>query len=280
MHRIGSALAAVVGGVIVLTAGSAAAAYGSAEPEAGGWARLAHLSPDTPEVDVSLTGLDGESVLELEDVGYGDVSAYARLTAGTYTAAMRPAGAPADSEPVITAAVEVKDGVSITVAAVGMNAELSGRILTDDLTPPASGQARVRVIQAAVSSPTADVTTDTGVELAKQAEFGTATGYTELAGGRWTLTITGESTGTSEIDLAAGSVNTLFVLDQDDKLSVVGVVDSTGTAASPEGGVETGGRGLAPDRTDPATPVLLGLAMAGLAGAGVRAGWKLRRHAA
>lgn len=242
MKRIMMSLATAAG-MVALVAGTA---VGAEAPAAEGWARLAHLSPDTPEVDVSLTGLDGASVLELQDVGYGDVSNYARLPAGTYTAAMRPAGAPAESEPVITAAVEIEDGVAITVAAVGMNADLSGRILVDDLTAPAAGQARVRLISAAVSSPAVSVTTDTGTVLADNAEFGTATGYTEVPGGRWTLSLASDAgTGSTDVDLAAGSVDTLFVLDVDGELEVVGVVDSTGTPESPAGGVETGGRGLA-----------------------------------
>lgn len=264
MKHIVRSLATAVG-VIALAAATATGAQGTEEPAAAGWARLAHLSPDTPEVDVSLTGLDGASVLELQDVGYGDVSGYARLPAGTYTAAMRPAGAPADSEPVITAAVEIEDGVAITVAAVGLNADLSGRILVDDLTAPAAGQARVRLISAAVSSPSVTVTTDTGTVLADDAAFGTATDYTEVPGGRWTLDIGSDaSTGSTDVDLAAGSVNTLFVLDVDGELNVVGVVDSTGTPETPAGGVATGGRGLAssPDRTAPLGAVALAGALA------------------
>ncbi|SDU42081.1 DUF4397 domain-containing protein [Jiangella alkaliphila] len=260
MKRIMMSLATAAG-VVALVAGTA---VGAEAPAAEGWARLAHLSPDTPEVDVSLTGLDGASVLELQDVGYGDVSNYARLPAGTYTAAMRPAGAPAESEPVITAAVEIEDGVAITVAAVGMNADLSGRILVDDLTAPAAGQARVRLISAAVSSPAVSVTTDTGTVLADNAEFGTATGYTEVPGGRWTLNLASDAgTGSTDVDLAAGSVDTLFVLDVDGELEVVGVVDSTGTPESPAGGVETGGRGLA-DEPGWSTPLGAVALVAGL----------------
>lgn len=268
MKRIVRSLATAVG-VVALAAGTAAGAQGSEEPAAAGWARLAHLSPDTPEVDVSLTGLDGESVLELQDVGYGDVSGYARLPAGTYTAAMRPAGAPADSEPVITAAVEIEDGVAITVAAVGLNADLSGRILVDDLTAPAAGQARVRLISAAVSSPSVTVTTDTGTVLADDAAFGTATGYSEVPGGRWTLDLSSDAgTGSTSVDLAAGTVNTLFVLDVDGALNVVGVVDSTGTPDAPAGGVQTGGRGLdtSPGWTAPLGAVVLAAGLAVVTG--------------
>jgi len=278
MKHFVTSLATAIG-VVALAAGTATSAQGTEEPAAEGWARLAHLSPDTPEVDVSLTGLAGESVLELQDVGYGDVSNYARLPAGTYTAAMRPAGAPAESEPVITAAVEIEDGVAITVAAVGMNAELSGRILVDDLTPPAAGNARARLISAAVSSPSVDVSTDTGVVLADAAEFGTATDYSEVPGGRWALAISSaESTGSTDVDLAAGSVNTLFVLDVDGELNVVGVVDSTGTPDSPAGGVQTGGRGLPAGDDLPVTAFAVTVVAA--AALGATSVWARRRRVA
>lgn len=278
MKRFVASLATAIG-VAALVAGTATGAQGTEEPAAEGWARLAHLSPDTPEVDVSLTGLDGASVLELQDVGYGDVSNYARLPAGTYTAAMRPAGAPPESEPVITAAVEIQDGVAITVAAVGMNADLSGRILVDDLTPPAAGNARVRLISAAVSSPSVDVSTDTGEVLADDAEFGTATGYSEVAGGRWTLEISSDAgTGSADVDLAAGSVNTLFVLDVDGELNVIGVVDSTGTPEAPAGGVQTGGRGLPAGDELPVT--VFAAAVVAAAALGATSVWARRRRVA
>lgn len=278
MKRLVTSLATAVG-VAALVAATATGAQGAEQPAAEGWARLAHLSPDTPEVDVSLTGLDGASVLQLQDVGYGDVSNYARLPVGTYTAAMRPAGAPADSEPVITAAVEIQDGVAITVAAVGMNADLSGRILVDDLTPPAAGNARVRLISAAVSSPAVSVTTDTGTVLADDAEFGTATGYSEVAGGRWALEISSDAgTGSTDVDLAAGSVNTLFVLDVDGELDVIGVVDSTGTPESPAGGVQTGGRGLPAGDELPVTA--FAVAVVAAAALGATGLWNRRRRVA
>lgn len=51
--------------------------------------RLAHLSPDTPNVDVTITAFDGR-MFQLKGVGYGAVSTYQTVDPGTYTVQMRP----------------------------------------------------------------------------------------------------------------------------------------------------------------------------------------------
>lgn len=87
-------------GLIVLAAAALMAATGlspasaaDTQPSSGGWIRLAHLSPDTPSVNVGLTSFaDSKSMLKLSDVGYGDVSGYQKVPAGRYVASMTPAG--------------------------------------------------------------------------------------------------------------------------------------------------------------------------------------------
>lgn len=239
LRRVGAVIAATG---LALTAGGTAA---MADTAGEGWVRLSHLSPDTPEVDVQLTGVDSAEGFELEDVAYGDVSDYTRLPAGAYAVAMVPAGAPEGTDPVVSQVVEISGSEAYTVAAVGLNEDLSARLITDDLTAPAEGQARVRLLQASVSSPSVDVATDTGASIAEEAEFGTATDYTEVEAGRWTLEVDGRSTsGTVQVDLAPGSVNTLFVIDRDGEITIDAVEDSSGAEAVPAGGVATGEGGL------------------------------------
>ncbi len=84
---VGSAVAGVL-------ATSAAAAPASDD----GFVRLAHLSPDTPSVDVYLDALSftmPERVFQ--GVAYGTVSDYLPLPAGSYSVSMRLAGAPRDT---------------------------------------------------------------------------------------------------------------------------------------------------------------------------------------
>lgn len=255
-HRRAGARTAVAGLAAVLLALVPLALGGLPAHAAGegGWVRLTHLSPDTPEVDVSLTSLsDSSSVLELEEVGYGAVSDYTRVDPGTYVATMTPAGGGPDSEPAISQSVTVEDGRAYTVAAVGLNADLEGTVLQDDLEAPADGRAEIRLLQASVSAPSVTVTAVGGPTLAEDAAFGTATGYAEVDSGVWSVTVTpteGEAAPvTTEVRAESASVSTVVVLDAADGggLETLVVPDAAGVAEAPaEGtGVETGLGGTA-----------------------------------
>jgi hypothetical protein len=245
----------VLVGVIALAAPNAAiavpASLAAAAPtaaEATGWVRLGHMSPDTNEVDVRVTALRGGSTMfELSDVGYGDISPYTPLPEGTYTVAMVAAGSDDWSVPVISASITVGDHTSSTIAAYGPNSALQVKAFADDLTAPTAGMARIRVIQASTLTSTVDVRTTTGVSIAADAHTGTATPYAEVPAGQWTLQLEGEGVSdTASVDVAPGTVSTLFVLDTaDGGLTILPVLDSAGTAVTPDGGVQTGGGWLA-----------------------------------
>src|SRR5262247_1651830 len=73
-----------------------------------GYVRLAHLSPDTPDVDVYLSTVGSTAAPKVfPGVGYGVVSIYLTVPIGTYAVAMRAAGAPATDPPVLTTNVTV-----------------------------------------------------------------------------------------------------------------------------------------------------------------------------
>lgn len=255
---------------IALAAAAALGALGAAPASAAeaapgtGWVRVAHLSPDTTSVDVTLTALAGGGAsFELDDVAYGAVSPYWSLEPGTYVVSMVPADAPDGTAPVIQQSVDVASGTPVTVAALGRNAVLSTKVFTDDLTPPADGQARVRVIQASTTASQVDVTTTTGTALATDAQQGTATNYTSVPAGPWSLDVSaGQVTARADLDLAAGSIVSLFVLDDAaGGLVVSPVLDSAAVGDLPTGGIQTGGGATAVHvaSADPLT---------GLAGAG------------
>ncbi|MDY0911952.1 DUF4397 domain-containing protein [Rathayibacter festucae] len=235
---------------LALAAVSALAALGAAPasaaeaPPATGWVRVAHLSPDTKSVDVTLTALGGGgAAFELDDVAYGAVSAYWTLQPGTYVVSMVPSDAPEGTAPVIEQSVDVSAGTPLTVAALGRNAVLRTTVFTDDLTPPADGQARVRVVQASTTASQVDVATTTGTLLATGAAQGTATGYTSVPAGPWSLDLSaGAVTAKADLDLAPGSVASLFVLDDaSNGLVVSPVLDSAAIGDLPTGGIQTGG---------------------------------------
>lgn len=237
--------------------GTPAVVAPAAVNEQSGWLRLGHLSPDTKSVDVRVSAVSGGSTLfELDGVGYGDVSSYEELPAGTYTVSMVPAGASGSSVPVISETVTIDAGTATTVAAYGPTADLQVRSFDDDLTEPAAGSARIRLIQASTLTPEVDVTTAQGDAIARDAKAGSATGYAQIPAGDWSLDLEGEGVSdTADVSVAAGSVTTLFVLDTaSGGLTILPILDSASVGDVPDGGVDTGGGFLATSEDAAVTP--------------------------
>ncbi|WP_448627244.1 class F sortase [Geodermatophilus sp. URMC 64] len=206
---------------------------------------MAHLSPDSPAVDVAVTAVAGPGGSTTEPgLGYGAVSGYREVPVGTYAVSLRAAGADPAGPPVLSTTVDVRPGSARTVAAVGSFADLALAVLDDDLAAPAPGSARVRVIAAAAGAPRVDVDAP-GAPLAPDLAFGAAGGYVDVPAGRTTLHIApdGGPTATVPVTLDAGSVYSLLVLDRDGGgLEVRPVRDAAGVAdVVPVGGVPAGG---------------------------------------
>ncbi len=236
-------LLAVAALAVAATLGGAAAPAAAAE-DGTGWIRVAHLSPDTKQVDVRLAPLDGAGgVVRIDDVAYGAVSKYRSLTPGTYAVAMRPAGSPESAPPVVQASVTVKAGGAKTVAVFGRNSGLTTKVIQDSLTLPPSGRARVRVVQAATGDDTVSVTAAASTKLVDAAAVGTVSKYTDVPSGPWRLSVArGSDTDTSTVDLTAGQVASLFVLDDASGGTVVKrVIDSASVGGVPKGFLATGG---------------------------------------
>ncbi|MFK0401109.1 DUF4397 domain-containing protein [Microbacterium sp. NPDC090225] len=216
----------------------------AATTEQAGWLRLGHLSPDTKSVDVRVSAVSGGSILfELDGVGYGDVSAYEELPSGTYTVSMVPSGAAGSDVPVISETVTIDAGTATTVAAYGPTDDLQVRSFDDDLSEPAAGSARIRLIQASTITTEVDVTTAQGDAIARDAKAGSATGYAEIPAGDWSLELSGEGVDdTADVSVEPGSVTTLFVLDTaNGGLTILPILDSASVGDVPDGGVDTGG---------------------------------------
>ena len=250
----GSVAALAAAGMIGLAAAPAHAATTTSAPASvrtataeSGWVRVGHLSPDTKSVDVKLAALAGGATLfELNDVAYGQVSPYTALAAGTYVVSMVPAGSPASTKAMISATVTVTPGQAETVAAYGPNKSIKTKVFTDDLTGPAAGQSRIRLIQASTRVKSVDVSTTTGIAIARGAKAGSATSYASVPVGPWGISLVAPSvTSAASVSLAPGSVNTLFVLDNaEGGLTIMSVLDSSAAGEAPAGPIETGGGGL------------------------------------
>jgi uncharacterized protein DUF4397 len=258
-RRLGGAAAALVALAAVTLFASPARAAGD------GYVRLAHLSPDTPAVDVYLKSESGAVKAQtFRGVAYGAMSQYLRLPTGNYQVAMRKAGAPASTKPVLTTEVGVETGMAYTVAGVGKFADLGLRVLKDDLKLPDPGKSKVRIIQASVQAPVLDVAGKSGATIADGVAFATTTAYREVKPGKWTVLVE-PTEGGKEISmnctLGAGSVYSLLVLDdKNGGLTTQLHVDAERQGAVPLGGVATGDGG-----TQPASHLPMAFLLAGLA---------------
>ena len=255
---------------------AAAAAHASSASTGTGWIRLAHLSPNTPAVDVYLYSFgDSSAQIVLHHVAYGTVSPYEAVAAGDYSVAMRAAGASATSQPVLSTSVTIQADHAYTVAGMGPESGLRLQVMDDDLTTP-SGKALIRVIQASLKQQTVKVTYD-GTTIVPKASFASVSSYQAISPGSATIAAIGSSgTATNSYAFAAGTVHTLVVLDGSDGLELVNLEDAAGAGQPPLGGAQTGFGGTAPH--GPGSP----LPWAALIGAGsllaLTGGLRLRRN--
>jgi Domain of unknown function (DUF4397) len=211
-----------------------------------GWVRLAHLSPNTPAVDVYLYSFGDPSAEQvLHHVGYGVVSSYEPLAAGEYTVAMRAAGAAATTKPVLSASLTVAPGGAYTVAGLGPESGLRLEVLQDRLTTP-PGKVRIRVIQASLQQHEVTVTWN-GKPTVTNLAFGSVSSYQTVSPATATLHVDGGSeSANSTITLAAGTVHTIVVLDGSKGLMLDDLLDAAGSGTIPAGGAATGFGGTAP----------------------------------
>jgi hypothetical protein len=253
--RLGSylvrlAVITLLGGVMAAVAAAPAAVAGVA-PATSGWVRLANLSPGTPAVDIDLFpfGNPGHPIV-LMNAGYGDVSSYMAVGAGQYSVAMRAAGAPASSPPVVSANFMVSAGTDYTVASLGPATGRRLEVLNDQMAAP-KGKVLVRVIQASLKQHVVTVTDGQDV-LAQQLAFGSVAPYMVVSPGVQTIRFSAPGVQAAmSVTLASGSVHTIVVLDGSAGLKVDNLTDAVGSQVMPTGGAATGLGGTAPHDTAP-----------------------------
>jgi hypothetical protein len=274
-----SGLALLASGALIALTGAAgpAAATTAHTPASSGYGcvRLAHLSPNTPPVDVYLYSYGKpNAMIVLHHVSYGTVSPYERVPHGEYTVAMRGVGASPSSTPVLSNNLMVHPGHAYTVAGVGPNKALRLQVLDDRLATP-RGKSLVRVIQASLKEHHVTVTAGRAT-LAHNLAFASITGYGTDSPGTWMVHAKGGSEAWSgQVKLAPGTIHTLVVLDSSGGLEVTDLMDAAGSSVMPSGGAATGLGGTAPAPGSSPLPWLAALvagALLTLAG-----GYRLRR---
>ena len=160
---------------------------GSAAMDGNASLRVAHMSPDAPNVDVYV---NNETFLE--DVPFGAISNYSSVPPGEYAVAITAAGN--RSAEVFSGNVTL-DEAAYTVTATGEISEdaatsFAPLILEDETSP--GENASVRIVHVSPGAGPVDVTVNaTGAAIADNVTFGNATDYVEVPAGDYTLDIRG-----------------------------------------------------------------------------------------
>lgn len=267
-----TALVAALGTVlVVLPTGTAIAAPG------GALVRVAHFSPDAPEVDIYL---DGREVLS--DVGYRDVSDYLSIPAGDHEFEARPAG-DADAEALASVTDSFTGKAAYTVLAAGSVDDLKAQVITDDFSLPPADRAKVRVIHTSPTTPTVDARTPAGDVLFEDVAYREATGYGAVPGGSYDVDMVRASTdevlwSVKGVAVRAGSVYTLAAVGGlGQPLEILPLRDASGPGTAPSGGVATGAGGTATAGL-PVVPGIAALTLLGVATLGAFAAARRRAH--
>ena len=186
-------------------------------PAATAQLRVVHASPDAPNVDVLVDG-----AVALSNVPYKASSSYLAVPSGSRNLRVRATGT---TTVVINANAPITAGEAYTVLATGSLAGIQPLVLEDDLTLPAAGNIRLRLVHAApaagnvdiyVTAPGADIATATPTLTG--VPFRGFSDYLEVPAGTYRVRITPAGTKTVAIDvnnvaLAAGQVRTAVAVD-------------------------------------------------------------------
>ncbi len=169
--------------------------------------RVIHASPDAPAVDVFV---DGNRVLT--DVPFFAASDYLELAPGEHRFQVAPAGEAAESSVIDTTAT-LEAGMAYTVAATGLLENIQPTVFVDDLSAPADGQVKVRVLHLVPDAPAVDVSVQDGDTLISGLEFPNASDYLEVPADTYDLVVTPSGDDTVVIDLTGTALEAGTIYD-------------------------------------------------------------------
>jgi hypothetical protein len=188
---------------------------GSSDDPTGN-ARVAHMSPDAPNVDVYVDG--GDPVLS--DVPFGTVSDYAGFPAGERQVEITAAGDPSTS--VFSGPLGIVANKDFTLAAAGEISDGADQpfepiVLEDDNSTVGGDSARLRAVHVSPDAPTVDITAAGGdTVLFDGVPYG-GSGYTTLEANDYTVEIRGDTETNDgdviadfDVSLNGGTVYTAF----------------------------------------------------------------------
>lgn len=252
-HRLPTVVATVVGtlAATLILAAPAAATTGT-------YVRLAQLTADTAGWELAIVSIgDPNRGLTVGGGPFGTVSEYVNVQPGDYVIGLQPV--PNGDSAQLAGALTATAGSAYTVVAVGDAAQRRLQVLTDDLSSPGPGQAKVRVLGAVAAEPVQ-------VSVAGQAlpplRAGEASGYVAVPAGAVPLGV-----GATELPLSlrAGEIGTVVIAAANGGFTAELHRDAAAPATVPAGAVGAGPGGVDHDRSG--VVAMVGLAVACLGAA-------------
>lgn len=197
------AFAAIMGGFSSSPAVHAQPAAASAQ------LRVVHTVFDAPAVDVYMNGSKA-----LSGLAYKEIAPRVALAAGDYDFKVTPAG---KTNTLIESKVSLESGKSYTFLALGRMADMTGKVLVDDLSPLASGQSRVRLVHASPDTPAVDVAVKDGSVLYPNLGLGESSNYFTLPASPLSVEVRPAGTTTvalsvPSLSLSANTAYTVYVV--------------------------------------------------------------------
>ena len=247
MQRRRLAAAAVMAALTAVLLTMPGAAIG-AQADGQSLVRVAHFAPGLLKGDVYVVYVDGR--LQIKGVPFKTVSDYLKVKPGKFKVEVREAGEPANSPPVVAATVELEAGKAYTVAVFGQLTSVQAALLTDDMSRPANGKSKFRLIQAIPGESAVDLV-DGGDVLISNAKYPSASDYQEVPAGSVDAEVRKADSDevlarASDVQLPSGSISSLVAVGGiGQKLELLDIPDAA-AAVSAAGGVATGAGGTSP----------------------------------
>lgn len=169
---------------VLLCAGLAGLSSGAARAAAVAYMRVIHADVSAPQVSIYL---DGGSTPAMSSVGFGQVTDYWPLSAGTHSIVLAPTGQP-PSAALVNGSITVAAGASYTVAAIGDSSTQPQLITFQDDNTLASGMSKVRVYHLSPDAGLAGVVTG-GQTVIPNIDFKQASQYLTVKPGSYTFNL-------------------------------------------------------------------------------------------
>ena len=178
-------------------------------PAMEGMVRVAHLSPDAPNVDVWV-----DSTKVLTNVPFKAFSDYLSLDAGRYQVQVVATGT--TSPAVIDTELTVEAGRAVTVSAVGLLANIDV-IVSVDQPGPTTNRPTFRFVHASPDAPAVDITLPDGTVLFGNVAFGDVEAYLPVDAGTYDLQVRVAGSDTvvlsfADLDLPTGLVASVYAV--------------------------------------------------------------------